>query len=92
MSKDYSWTHRSSSGDNIFSWYYIYLRSLTFKKNGLILKNGIIKQMENNVSKIAQRVGYDCKLQFKNLMTTKLIDEKIELWRLGKFDVEKDMI
>lgn len=82
-SKAYNWHHRQSGGD-LFSGYYYILRQLQFRKSKITLRDYIVEQICEIISKLSERFGGKTKLKIEGLISSARIDKTIEEWRTGE--------
>ena len=88
LTRDTSWHHREhSSSRDIFSNYYVTLRSLRFKRTKIILLKHIFDFIESIVANIFE--GPILKIEYAK--TIEDIDKIIENYEIGKFTHEQHM-
>lgn len=80
--KTYHWHHRSLSRDKLSSYYDIY-RRLMFRKNQLILRDHIIKELCLIITDIALKFEKRVELKIEGLLTISDIDLALEIWKKG---------
>ncbi len=85
-SKVYNWHHRESNG-KLFSGYYYFYRHLQFQKSKIELRNFIIEQLKEIISKLSEKLGSKTELNIEGLISIAKIDEALEQWRTGKLEL-----
>jgi hypothetical protein len=85
--KVYSWHHRQYSGDQ-FSGYYYFNRRLLFKKSKIVLRDYIVEQLCEIVSKLSLMFGEKTELKIEGLIPLSKIDDTLEQWKTGKLKID----
>ncbi|WP_124980458.1 hypothetical protein [Nonlabens xiamenensis] len=82
-SKVYNWHHRESSG-KLFSGYYHIYRHLQFRKSKIELRNYVVEQLKEIISKLSEKFGDKTELKIEGLISSERIDETLEQWKSGE--------
>lgn len=82
-SKVYNWHHRESSG-KLFSGYYDIYRHLQFRKSKIELRNFVVEQLNEIISKLSEKFGDKSELKIEGLISSERIDETLKQWKTGE--------
>ncbi len=82
-SKIYNWHHRESSSKSFSSYYYIY-RQLLFRKSKIELRNYVVEQLKEIISKLSEKSGSKAELKIEGLISLERIDETLKKWETGE--------